>query len=75
MAILAAGGAYVPTLFVGMYAPLGFGRSQTCPKTARLRQPAGALRSCGLLLRQAMERAETQHQINGMDAQYDTILE
>ena len=34
-----------------------------------------ALRSCGLLLRQAMERAETQHQINGMDAHYYTILE
>ena len=33
------------------------------------------LRSCGLLLRQAMERAETQHQINGMDAHYGTILE
>ena len=31
--------------------------------------------SCGLLLRQAMERAETQHQINGMDAHYYTILE
>jgi hypothetical protein len=31
--------------------------------------------SCGLLLRQAMERAETQHQINRMDAHYDTILE
>ena len=30
---------------------------------------------CGLLLRQAMERAETQHQINGMDAYYFTILE
>jgi len=34
-----------------------------------------ALRSCGLLLRQAVERAETQHQINGMDAHYYTILE
>ena len=34
-----------------------------------------ALRSCGLLLRQAMERAETQHQINRMDAHYYTILE
>ena len=31
--------------------------------------------SCRLLLRQAMERAEAQHQINGMDADYDTILE
>jgi hypothetical protein len=34
-----------------------------------------ALRSGGLLLRQAMERAETQHQINGMDAHDDTIFE
>ena len=34
-----------------------------------------ALRSCGLLLRQAMERAEAQHQINGMDAHHDTIFE
>jgi len=32
-------------------------------------------RSCGLLLRQAMERAETQHQVNGMDTHYGTILE
>jgi hypothetical protein len=34
-----------------------------------------ALPSCGLLLRQAMERAESQHQINGMDAHDYTILE
>ncbi len=34
-----------------------------------------ALCSCGLLLRQAVERAETQHQIDGMDARDDTILE
>jgi hypothetical protein len=33
-----AGGAYVPTVFVGMYAPLT-GRAQTCQKTARLRHP------------------------------------
>ena len=32
-----AGGAYVPELFVGMYAPLGMGRSQPCRATARLR--------------------------------------
>jgi hypothetical protein len=34
-----------------------------------------ALRSCGLLLRQAMECAESQHQIDGMDAHDYTILE
>ena len=28
------GGAYVPTVFVGMYAPLGTGRAQTCHNTA-----------------------------------------
>jgi hypothetical protein len=33
------------------------------------------LGSAGLLLRQAMERAETQHQVNGMDTHYGTILE
>jgi REP element-mobilizing transposase RayT len=31
--------------------------------------------SCGLLLREAMERAETKHQINGMDSHDETILE
>jgi hypothetical protein len=34
----------MPTLFVGMYAPLGGeqpGEAQTCQKTARLRHPAG----------------------------------
>ena len=37
-----AGGAYVATVLVGMYAPL-VGRAQTCQKTARLRHPsAGA---------------------------------
>ena len=35
----AAGGAYVPTVFVGMYAPLPIGRAQTCQKTARVRHP------------------------------------
>ena len=34
-----AGGAYVPTVVVGMYAPLEVARSQTCRKTARLRHP------------------------------------
>ena len=29
----------MPTFLVGMYAPLGMGRAQTCQKTARLRHP------------------------------------
>jgi hypothetical protein len=57
--------AYIPTKTVGTYAP----PRHSCPGLDE------ALRSCGLLLRQAMERAETQHQINGMDAHYYTILE
>jgi hypothetical protein len=34
-----AGGAYVPTVLVGVYAPLGTGTSQPCQQTARLRHP------------------------------------
>jgi len=33
---MASGGAYVPTIFVGMYAPH---QAQTCQRAARLRHP------------------------------------
>ena len=57
------------SLKVGWSKKVAILKSQVCPGLDE------ALRSCGLLLRQAMERAETQHQINGMDAHYYTILE